>query len=63
MDPDTCCAQMARQLTLTCETHSDLAACPDSLIVRTRHDYGIRIHDGGSGFLVIAYCPWCGQHL
>ena len=26
-------------------------------------EYGIRILDGGSSFLVITYCPWCGNRL
>jgi hypothetical protein len=26
-------------------------------------EYGIRIFDGGSSFIVISYCPWCGEKL
>jgi hypothetical protein len=26
-------------------------------------EYGIPIHDGGSGFIHIEYCPWCGTKL
>jgi hypothetical protein len=26
-------------------------------------EFGIRVLDGGSSFLVIQYCPWCGKRL
>jgi hypothetical protein len=26
-------------------------------------EYGIPIHDGGSSFIRINYCPWCGTRL
>jgi hypothetical protein len=26
-------------------------------------EFGIQILDGGSGFLEIIFCPWCGQKL
>jgi hypothetical protein len=26
-------------------------------------EYGIQIFDGGSSFMVIRYCPWCGMEL
>jgi hypothetical protein len=26
-------------------------------------EYGIRVLDGGSGFIVIDHCPWCGKAL
>ena len=25
--------------------------------------FGIPIHDGGSSFIKINYCPWCGTKL
>lgn len=26
-------------------------------------EYGVTVHDGGSSYLVINYCPWCGAVL
>ena len=26
-------------------------------------EYGISVLDGGSGFIVISHCPWCGTTL
>jgi hypothetical protein len=26
-------------------------------------EYGIRVLDGGSGFIEISHCPWCGRIL
>lgn len=37
----------------------------DSIITHTpkRKMFGIPIHDGGSSFIKINYCPWCSQKL
>jgi hypothetical protein len=60
-----CCGQMARQLQHTCEAHSDLRDCPDSLVIhyRTQANSGLRVHDGDSSFITIRHCPWCGTDL
>lgn len=59
-----CCSAMARAITRTrCDLHPDPEACPDSLISRTTHGYGIRIHDGGGASQLISFCPWCGGAL
>ena len=26
-------------------------------------EYGLLIHDGGSSFILISFCPWCGTEL
>lgn len=31
-------------------------------VPRTK-EYGVPIRDGGSSFLVMKYCPWCGKEL
>lgn len=38
---------------------------PDILIFYTDvfDEYGIIIHDGGSSYLIINFCPWCGKKL
>jgi hypothetical protein len=28
-----------------------------------RRQYGLMIHDGGSSFYGIAFCPWCGARI
>lgn len=64
--PDrSCCEDMRAQLSRTCADHPDPADCPDSLVGRygSRSEYGLRIHDGGSSFVAIRYCPWCGTAL
>jgi hypothetical protein len=60
-----CCEAMARW-SQPCEQHKDdPMACPDRLIHHTANVNmpGIRIFDGGSSFVVIAFCPWCGKQV
>jgi hypothetical protein len=26
-------------------------------------EYGIRVADGGSSYILLKYCPWCGKAL
>jgi hypothetical protein len=56
---------MTQQITHSCEAHPDPADCSDALVgfIAATGEYGIRIHDGGSSYLVIRYCPWCGADL
>lgn len=60
-----CCSTMTDQAEFTCDQHPDPVDCPDSLIATSEEfqEYGIRIHDGGSSWITIAYCPWCGVKL
>jgi len=60
-----CCDIMAREVDHRCEQHDDPSDCPDALIHYSadHRRYGLRIHDGGSSYLVIAHCPWCGKEL
>jgi hypothetical protein len=39
--------------------------CPDNLITYVSYadEYGIIIHDGGSSYIQIGFCPWCGTKL
>ncbi|WP_422739699.1 DUF6980 family protein [Micromonospora sp. WMMD729] len=62
-----CCEMMRNQAETECAEHSDPFACPDNLI---HHDpdpsderYGLIIHDGGTSYIAIRYCPWCGTAL
>ncbi|WP_460304199.1 DUF6980 family protein [Actinocorallia aurea] len=47
-----------------CDAHPDPYDCPDTLVAFTaEHEYGLIIHDGGSSYIEIAFCPWCGRRL
>ncbi len=60
-----CCQQMKAQVDLVCELHQNPFDCPDSLIYYSKPsgEYGLIIHDGGSSFLKIDFCPFCGKSL
>jgi len=58
-----CCADMAYYLVNRCDQHTDPYDCPDVIVVKGNNGYGIPIHDGGSSFIQIKRCPWCGQRL
>ena len=57
-----CCEKMRNQLDWKCDRHSDPAECPDALIgyFGKNRTLGLLIHDGGSSFVAIHCCPWCG---
>ncbi len=60
-----CCDDMKRHIETKFEVHKNPFDCPDSLIHFSKkgQDYGLIIHDGGSSFISINYCPWCGKKL
>lgn len=60
-----CCEMMTGAVNERCDVHPDPFDCADNLIYHSARDdeYGIIIHDGGSSFSVITYCPWCGAKL
>jgi hypothetical protein len=60
-----CCEEMKRQVEHSCDVHPDLSDCPDSLVVHRgeTREFGLRVHDGGSSFIAIRHCPWCGTDL
>ncbi len=63
-----CCDTMAYWSSNHCPVHDSPFECPDWLIVheekgRSEERYGIVIHDGGSSYVTIRYCPWCGSRL
>jgi len=59
-----CCDTMARQLRHECSDHPVLTDCPDVVVI-LGPDGEIRmpVRDGGSSFIVAAFCPWCGTQL
>lgn len=60
-----CCNQMNQRLTLECEEYNNGFQCPDVLVnyIPKFDEYGLIIHDGGSSFIEISFCPWCGSKL
>jgi hypothetical protein len=60
-----CCEAMRAQLNWACEHHAAAFDCPDALVGRFRSSrcYGLYVHDGGSAFVEIRFCPWCGARL
>ena len=59
---DTCCSILAYYLERECAIHSDPWDCPDRLFYRANDgEIGIVVHDGGSSFVTMLYCPFCGR--
>lgn len=56
-----CCEDMKEHLEYTCDEHGD--ECPDKIIKETSTGLGIPIHDGGSSYIEVKYCPWCGTEV
>jgi hypothetical protein len=56
---------MAQNVDKRCEEHPDAFECPDHLIYYSDRfqEYGLIIHDGGSSYTRINFCPWCGTKL
>jgi hypothetical protein len=60
-----CCEAMRYELDQRCDQHPHRLDCADALIYHSKElaEYGIIIHDGGSSYSFIHYCPWCGTKL
>ena len=60
-----CCEEMRLQVELVCDQHPDPHDCPDALVGYSPRfrEYGLYVHDGGSSWLGIRFCPWCGSRL
>jgi hypothetical protein len=56
---------MAGEVERKCEDHPDPFDCADHIVYYSKQlgEYGIPIHDGGSSYSLINYCPWCGTKL
>jgi hypothetical protein len=64
-EAEVCCEAMRAQLNWACEHHAAASDCPDALVGRfgPLRCYGLYVHDGGSSFVEIQFCPWCGARL
>jgi hypothetical protein len=60
-----CCLDMAYHLIEDSTSISESPINYDSVIThKTKSgDYGLPIHDGGSSYIKIKYCPWCAKKL
>jgi hypothetical protein len=59
-----CCEDMKRNVEYKDEVQDEFD-CPNNLItyVSNADEYGIIFHDGGTAYMRIRYCPWCGAKL
>jgi len=58
-----CCDRMRYDLDQKCPDHPNRFDCPDCLIAETRNGFGLIVHDGGTSYIRIEFCPWCGTNL
>jgi hypothetical protein len=60
-----CCQQLRDEVEHRCEEHPDPYECPEHLIryVPEFDEYGLIVHDGGTSYVEIGFCPWCGTKL
>jgi hypothetical protein len=56
---------MKRQVEYKCPQHPDPFDCGDNVLIysKSHKEFGIIVHDGGSSFITIKYCPFCGKKL
>ncbi len=55
------CKCILTRIEHTCQQHESPWDCDTLLIQTSCGDIGIPIRDGGSSYVVIKFCPWCGQ--
>lgn len=73
-----CCGAMEADLKRYCTQHPNRFDCPDALIRESSQEeadnraiadigvqgrFGLYVHDGGSSFVELRFCPWCGHDL
>jgi len=58
-----CCIDMAYYLIEDKKSRNQKEINYDTVITQRRKEFGIPIHDGGSSFIKIIFCPWCGREL
>jgi hypothetical protein len=65
MENEICCDTMKYHLEFKCDIHKDDFDCPDKIIYSSKKnkEFGIIIHDGGTSFIKIKFCPWCGKKI
>jgi hypothetical protein len=60
-----CCDTMTERINHKCQQHDDPFECPDNLVYYSPKfdEYGLIVHDGGSSYIKIEFCPWCGTNV
>lgn len=60
-----CCIGMELAVNTVCTKHESRFDCPDAVMhyFDGSGNYGLLIHDGGSSYFKIYFCPWCGKEL
>ncbi|WP_425499857.1 DUF6980 family protein [Cerasicoccus fimbriatus] len=60
-----CCDEMDAAVSHNCSEHPNPYDCPDRTIIHLERQnaYGLIMHDGGSSYVEIAFCPFCGAQL
>lgn len=60
-----CCEDIEKYVEYECTTHKNIFDCYDHLFIYNKiyDEYGVIIHDGGSSYIAINYCPFCGAKL
>tara|TARA_Y100000034_G_scaffold121644_2_gene166140 strand:+ start:3797 stop:4420 length:624 start_codon:yes stop_codon:yes gene_type:complete len=58
-----CCSYLKSHLEAKCAQHDDPWECPDYTLVNVNGLVGIPVRDGGSSFIQIDHCPWCGSPI
>ncbi len=60
-----CCEQMANKVEESLDSKGEIKHDDVDVVVNKNRDgvYGIPIHDGGTSFIEINNCPWCGAKL
>ena len=58
-----CCDDLKYHLNNKCDVHDNEFDCCDHLLYYSPvyDEYGIIIHDGGSSYMQINFCPFCGH--
>lgn len=57
------CIHLAYHSQHNCQDHKDPFECPDTTLVKINDRYGIPVRNGGSSFVEIKNCPWCGIRI
>ena len=58
------CVHIAHFAQETCDQHPDPWECSHRIIVQLKNgEFGIPIKDGGSSYVKLNNCPWCGCNL
>lgn len=60
-----CCKFMEENALLQQPDDDDAFVNSDKLVYYNEmfDEYGLIVHDGGQSYIIINFCPWCGEKL